>query len=172
MKIVRREKGYDQSAPEVDPDHNLLCLEDESGRAVAIVELSVQPLNPQRNPPPFPIPLFIKEAYCEAQDLPPPNGWISNLLVDEACRGRGYSKAIMLATEGIARKWGCTSISLHVDPDSSTGRVPQRLYERLGYKPVVVETDQKFLWMGPDVIRSGLYMVDGLPLLFLRKELL
>ena len=172
MKILRRELGYNDAIPDAAPDYNVLCLETR-GTVLAIVELSVQPLDPQRNPPPVPLPLVFKEAYSESKGVPPPNGWVSNLLVDESCRGKGYSKLLMTAAEGMAKQWGCTSISLHVDADSVSGKIPQRLYERLGYEPVVMDSVlNKFDWMGPDILKSGLYMVDGVPLLFLRKELI
>lgn len=171
MKIRRRVQGYDQSLPDLAPDYNILCLETQ-GQVAAIVELSIQPLDPQRNPPPVPLPLFFKQAYCESKGLPEPNGWVSNLLVDETHRGKGYSKLLMSAVEGIAKQWGCTSISLHVDADSVTGEIPQRLYQQMGYQPVEMDSIvHKFDWMGPEILKSGLYMVDGVPLVFLRKEL-
>jgi hypothetical protein len=172
-KILRCEQGNDESMPDIVPDYNVLCLENSAaGGVVAIVELSVQPLDPLRNPPPIPLPMFFKEAYCESKGLPAPNAWISNLLVDENARGKGYSKMLMAATEGLAKQWGCDSISLHVDSDSVAGKVPQKLYERLGYEPVVeANIEQRFDWMGPDILKTGLYMVEGVPLIFLRKQL-
>lgn len=171
-KVMRCEQGQDTSMPDIVPDYNVLCLEQvATGAVVSIVELSLQPLDPLRNPPPIPLPMFYKNAYCESKALPAPNGWISNLLVDENARGKGYSKTLMTAVEGLGKQSGCTSISLHVDADSVTGKVPQRLYERLGYEPVVENIEQQFGWMGPDILKSGLYMVEGVPLIFLRKEL-
>lgn len=172
MKVQRRQQGYDDTLPDILPDYNVLCITKGDATIVGIVELSVQPLDPQRNPPPVPLPLFLKQAYCESRNMPPPDGWVSNLLIDNNSRGKGYSKALMMAVEGLAKKWGCTSISLHVDSDSVSGRIPQRLYERLGYEPVIdTSVDQKFDWMGPDILKSGLYIVEGVPLLFLRKGL-
>jgi GNAT superfamily N-acetyltransferase len=170
---MRCQQGNDESMPDIVPDYNVLCLENSAlGGVVAIVELSVQPLDPLRNPPPIPLPMFFKEAYCDSKGLPPPNAWISNLLVDENARGKGYSKMLMAATEGLAKQWGCDSISLHVDSDSVAGKVPQKLYERLGYEPVVeANIEQRFDWMGPDILKTGLYMVEGVPLIFLRKQL-
>jgi GNAT superfamily N-acetyltransferase len=171
MKIARRAQGYDDSLPDIAPDYNIICLE-ANGEVAAIVELSMQPLDPERNPPPVPLPLFLKQAYSESKGLPEPNGWVSNMLVDENCRGKGYSKLLMSAVEGIAKQWECTSISLHVDADSVTGKIPQRLYETLGYEPVVMDSVMhQFDWMEPDILRTGLYMVDGVPLVFLRKSL-
>lgn len=171
MKIARRVQGYDNSLPDIAPDYNIICLE-VNGNVAAIVELSIQPLDPERNPPPVPLPLFFKQAYSESKGLPEPNGWVSNLLVDESYRGKGYSKLLMSAVEGIAKQWECTSISLHVDADSVTGKIPQKLYETLGYEPVVMDSVMhQFDWMDPDVLKTGLYMVDGVPLVFLRKSL-
>jgi GNAT superfamily N-acetyltransferase len=171
LKISRRLQGYDNSLAHLSPDYAFLCLEVENQMA-AIVELSIQPLDPERNPPPVPLPLVYKQAYSESKGLPPPNGWVCNLLVDQRFRGKGYSKILMTAVEGVAKQWGCTSISLHVDADTVTGRVAQRLYERLGYKPVEVDSHTNlFAWMEPNVLKTGLYMVDGVPLIFLQKKL-
>lgn len=172
MKIARRAQGYDDSLPNISPDYNIICLE-ANGKVTAIVELSIQPLDPERNPPPVPLPLFFKQAYSESKGLPEPNGWVSNMLVDESCRGKGYSKLLMSAVEGIAKQWDCTSISLHVDADSVSGKIPQKLYETLGYEPVVMDSiTHQFDWMEQNVLKSGLYMVDGVPLVFLRKSLM
>lgn len=154
------------------PDDTILCLE-ENGKIVGIVELSIQPLDPERNPPPVPFPSWYKEAYSQSKNIPPPNGWVTNLLIANDCRGLGYSKVMMKAAEGLARSWGCTSVSLHVNADQSTGHIAQQLYKSLGYTPVVANTsnDIKYNWMGPELLQMGLYMIDGVPLLFLRKDL-
>jgi len=167
MKIQRQIQG-DTSE---EPDDTILCLEEE-GKIIGIVELSMQPLDAERNPPPVPLPLWYKLAYSQSKNLPPPDGWVSNLLIAEEYRGRGYSKVMMKAVEGLARSWGCTSISLHVDADHDSGKVAQSLYKSLGYKPVLADTvNHKFDWMGPELLQMGLYMIDGVPLLFLRKDL-
>ena len=153
------------------PDDTILCLE-ENGNIVGIVEVSIQPLDPERNPPPVPFPSWYKEAYSLSKNLPPPNAWVTNLLIADDYRGRGYSKVIMKAAEGLARSWGCTSISLHVNADQSNGNIAQRLYKSLGYTPVVANnSNDKYNWMGPELLQMGLYMIDGVPLLFLRKDL-
>jgi hypothetical protein len=58
---------------------------------------------------------------------------------------------------------------LHADADSKSGRVPQALYENLGYA-VVTKKDPKFAWM-PKSTLSSIQMVDGIALLFYRKRL-
>jgi GNAT superfamily N-acetyltransferase len=103
---------------------------------VGMVEISLQPIEYDKNPPAFPVPRWIKEQYSRINDLGPLEGWVTNLLVPPTARGRGYSKILMWATEGIAKKWNCHSIYLHADADIRSGRIPQRLYEGLGYKVV------------------------------------
>mmetsp|Transcript_11759 Transcript_11759/g.16801 ORF Transcript_11759/g.16801 Transcript_11759/m.16801 type:complete len:83 (+) Transcript_11759:1-249(+) len=81
----------------------------------------------------------------------------------------------MLAAEGIARKWGCTTVTLHVAADSIEGRIPQSLYGSLGYEayivPATTTNNKQYAWMGFETLKSGLYIVQGVPLLCLQKKL-
>ena len=61
----------------------------------------------------------------------PVRAFVYDIEVDEAVRGRGYGRAIMLAAETYAREHGATSIRLHVFGDNTVAR---RLYESLGYE--------------------------------------
>lgn len=171
MKINRQEVGDDPGRPNVLPDDTVLCAEFD-GRVVAIVDLSRQPPDPERNPPPVPLPMFVKNLLSTFRGLPSPDGWVTNLLVDESFRGQGFSKLLMKAAEGLARSWGCRAIYLHVDADSVSGKVPQDLYRGLGYEPVIDRRSQtKYDWMGPELMNLGLYVIDEVPLLFLRKNI-
>jgi ribosomal protein S18 acetylase RimI-like enzyme len=170
MKIQRQRSG-DDPRRNIKPDDNVLCLEID-GRVVAIVELSIQPPDAERNPPPVPIPMFFKELLSTVRGLPPPDGWVTNLLVDDAYRGLGYSKVLMKAVEGLAKSWDCSAIHLHVDADAVSGKVAQDLYRGLGYEPAMDQrSTKKYDWMGPELMSLGLYVVDDVPLLFLRKNL-
>lgn len=130
-----------------------------------------------------------------------PLPYISNVLVVPEQRGRGYGRILMAAAEGLARKWArhrrgqaevingsrininggditgnTAAVCLHVDADSTSGRAAQGLYKSLGYKGVAddrtgVKGGGKFSWMGADMLSTGLYMVDDVPLLFMMKEL-
>jgi len=177
LKIQRQQDGDTLDMPDVLPDYNILCLENTSGHVAGIVELSRQPLDPNRNPGPIPMPMFIKKSYCTRKGLPPPNGWVTNLLIGKEYRGQGYSKALMKVVEGRAKRWGCDAIALHVDSDPKTGRIAQNLYQRLGYRPVIENTANAkdstadYSWMGQSNCVSGVYMVEGVPLLFMKKEL-
>mmetsp|Transcript_10693 Transcript_10693/g.16380 ORF Transcript_10693/g.16380 Transcript_10693/m.16380 type:complete len:312 (+) Transcript_10693:111-1046(+) len=177
LKIERRKDGDSPAMPDVLPDYNILCVETASGHIAGIVELSRQPLDPNRNPGPIPMPMFVKKSYCAGKRLPPPNGWVTNLLIAENCRGRGYGKILMNVVEGIAKRWGCDAIALHVDSDPRSGRIAQKLYQRLGYRPVIQNTasnrdhEAGYGWMGPSNCVSGVYMVEGIPLLFMKKKL-
>jgi ribosomal protein S18 acetylase RimI-like enzyme len=142
---------------------------DDDERVVGMVELSLQPPEFDKNPPAFPIPRWIKEGYSDAKNLGPLQGWVTNLLIAPTCRGIGYSKILMRATEGIARGWGCKYIYLHADADIRSGRVPQRLYESLGYEVVSGGTgNDDFTWAGLDRL-SAIRMVDGAALLCYSK---
>lgn len=56
--------------------------------------------------------------------------FVYDIEVDEAMRGRGFGRAIMLAAEECAREHGATAIRLHVFGDNAVAR---RLYDSLGY---------------------------------------
>lgn len=171
LKIQRRKEG-DNSSNSAIPDDNIICLA-QNGKFVGIVELSRQPRIAERNPPPFPIPMWVKRKMCQAKRLPEPDGWVTNLLIDDDYRGLGYGKVLMWAVEGLARNWGCNYIHLHTEADQKNGAVPQSLYFGMGYQPeVTCKSIEKFSWMSPDQMNvSGLCIVEGVPLLFLKKEM-
>ena len=142
---LRRRSSIPNPSPH-DPVMLVLCeqakrLSDDASRVVGMVELSLQPPDADRNPPALPLPLWVKAALARHTTMDGSlQGWVTNLLIGESCRGKGYSKILMAATEGIAQKWGCSSIYLHADADAISGRVPQRLYEGLGYEVVIGST--------------------------------
>ena len=138
-------------------------------KIVGMVELSQQPPSANRNPPAYPLPLWYKRLYCKINKLPPPNGWVTNLLVGPEGRGQGYSKLLMAAAEGVARTWNCTCIHLHCDASTEGGRIPQTLYKTLGYE-MVDDPDSPFAWMGSE-LSTKVYMIDEVALLYFRKEL-
>jgi len=153
-------------------DHTLLVATNNH-QIVGLIEISRQPPLADRNPPILPLPLVLKQLYCSIARLPPPQGWISNLLVDPAFRGLGYAKLLVLVAEGIARSWKCNSIHLHAHADGTGGRIAQGLYSSLGYETRGSSSDNDaFSWMGPEVLlSSSIYVIDGVPLLYLRKVL-
>lgn len=181
------------------PDHNVICIVEQtpsrnsngeqttySEEIVGIAELSYQPPNPNRNAPPFVLPFFAKTVLSKVSPsiqedgtaLTTPQGYISNVLVNKNRRGLGYGRIMMTALEGMARMWGCSDIRLHVDANEVSGRVAQKLYRSLGYAGVPDRASSKkrsgekmYEWMGPSMANEGLYMVDGIPLLYMRKRL-
>ena len=203
QRIKRRK---DTSAAE--PDHHVVCLVEEgqdgsasgigaSNAIVGIVELSQQVPDPEQTAPPFIVPYAIKKALggigvqnraavsmLGTEPLP----YISNVLVRPESRGRGYSRILMAAAEGLARDWTRQRrlngddgrpplICLHVDADSRSGRAAQGLYKALGYQGVPDDrmggAGGKFAWMeGADMLSTGLYMVQDIPLLYMTKELM
>ena len=155
---------------------------------VGIGEISWQPPNPNRNAPPFVLPYFIKQILSkfssgvgiDGEVLDAPRGYISNVLVYKNRRGLGYGRVLMAALEGIAKTWDCKDVRLHVDADEKSGKVAQALYRKLGYIGVPdrgssakKSKDEKlgYEWMGPSMASEGLYMVDGIPLLYMQKSL-
>jgi len=212
QRIKRRK---DTSATE--PDHHVICLVEEgrdesdsastTGRArkenedsiVGIVELSQQVPDPEQTAPPFILPYAIKKAIggiwvgnraAVSMLGTDPLPYISNVLVRPESRGRGYSRILMAAAEGLARDWtrqrrqngrdannAPPLVCLHVDADSRSGRAAQGLYKALGYAGVpdtrIGGRGGKFAWMeSADMLSTGLYMVEDIPLLYMTKELL
>ncbi len=166
---------------EVQPGYGDASSEDngqgESEYIFGMAEISLQPPDPSRTSPPFVIPTAIKKVISNISSATsskkkPLCAYISNVLITNEYRSKGYSKVLMSACHGLARSWGYKSTFLHVDADYKAGRAAQQLYRKLGYKPVIDETyNEKFAWMGIDSVNRGLYIVDGMPLLFLAKRL-
>ncbi len=132
-----------------------------------------------------------EDAHSAKEVINEPRGYIDNVLVYKSHRGLGYGRVLMAALEGIARLWSCGDVRLHVDANDVSGKAAQELYWSLGYKGVPDRGSSKklgsgllglwrksreqnrvgFEWMGPNMANQGLYMVDGIPLLYLRKNL-
>jgi ribosomal protein S18 acetylase RimI-like enzyme len=142
-------------------------------QVIGMVELSLQPPDLNRNPPALPLPLWIKQSLAERTPIGSLQGWITNVLIDPDFRGKKLAKVLMAATEGIARRWGCSYIFLHADADIRSGRIPQKLYESLGYKMVPSGRKEDFSWTGEALdLFSSVRMVDGVALICYSKELL
>jgi GNAT superfamily N-acetyltransferase len=148
--------------------------DEEEEKVVGMVELSLQPPDFNRNPPAAPLPLEVKQALAKRTEIGSVQGWVTNLLIDPACRGWKYSKVLMAATEGIAKAWGCQYIFLHADADIRSGRVPQKLYESLGYEVVTGNARDDYSWAGSTGLDhlSAIRMVDGVALLCYSKRLI
>jgi ribosomal protein S18 acetylase RimI-like enzyme len=61
-------------------------------------------------------------------------GYVWDIIIDDACRGRGYGRAAMVAAEGFFEQQGRDRIDLQVAAGNDVAR---RLYESLGYADVV-----------------------------------
>jgi hypothetical protein len=167
---------------------------EHSERIVGMVELSLQPPNADRNPPALPLPKWIKSELASQTQIGSLQGWVTNLLIDTSCRGLGYSKILMAATEGIAKhSWDCKYIFLHADADVTSGKIPQSLYKNLGYDLVKGSTlssdgngngnklqpklslEDEFAWAaaaGQNLERfAAIRMVDDVALLCFSKQL-
>lgn len=174
QRVERRKKS--EMDPTIPPDHNVICIyevdDKENETMFGMAEISLQPADPARTSPPFVIPTSIKNAFVSFGLWTEPVPYISNVLVTNSYRGKGFSKILMACCEGLAKAWGYDEAYLHVDADRRSGAPAQGLYHSLGYIPVIDEKyNQKFAWMGIDTVNKGLYIVDGVALLFLKKKL-
>lgn len=180
QRVERRQKS--EQVISLPQDHNVVCLyqvEQDSlsyknGKEtmIGMAEVSLQPPDPARTSPPFVLPTYVKNALSKAGIWRETKPYISNVLVTNEFRGKGYSKLLMASCEGLAKSWGYNECYLHVDADPKSGGPAQNLYKSIGYAPVINETYNKdFAWLGIDVVNRGLYIVDGVALLFLKKSL-
>jgi ribosomal protein S18 acetylase RimI-like enzyme len=83
-------------------------------------------------------------------NLPPPPeraAFVLDVEVDEALRGKGYGRAIMLAAEAYVRKRGCSALRLHVFGSNAVAR---SLYESLGYETTNVMMSKRLGDTGGD----------------------
>jgi Acetyltransferase (GNAT) family len=142
----------------------------EQGYIIGMIEISLQPLNPFRTPNPIPIPLTIKQAIAAITTGNELVGWITNLLIVPNHRGCGYAKILIAASEHVSKSfWNCTSIYLHCDADPDTGRIPQNLYSNLGYRTPILQYQHSL--PSKATFTSNVVEVEGVPLLFLHKDL-
>ena len=174
QRVERLEKVM--SDPNEIQDHNVICIykvdQNQKEHMMGLAEVSLQPPDPAHTAPPFVLPSHIKNAFSKIGIWKTVQPYISNVLITNEYRGKGYSKLLMTACEGICRKWGYDNVYLHVSAEARSSKAAQNLYKTLGYMPVVDKTYNKhFGWMGVDVVNWGLYVVDGAALLFLKKEL-
>lgn len=64
-------------------------------------------------------------------EAPRPHGFIYDIALDKAQRGKGYGKQTMLALEEFARRLGIETLALHV---FAYNEAAMRLYKGLGYE--------------------------------------
>lgn len=153
-------------------DHTILVAtqktcQQSTSRVVGMIEVSWQPVLPDRIPPAVPIPLSLKKLYCRVTGTPL-QAWIGNLLIEPPSRRRGLAKLLVAATEGLAaRRTSCTSLHLHCDAQYSGA---QRLYQSMGYC-VIPKEETPFSFDGGVAWKNSIYLIDGVALLYMRKEL-
>lgn len=68
------------------------------------------------------------------------SGFIYDVFIEEAFRGRGHGKQLMLLLEQKAREMGLASLELHVFGSNAVAR---NLYESIGYETTNVSMSKK-----------------------------
>ena len=76
-------------------------------------------------------------------------GYIYNIVVDEAHRGRGIGRATMVLAEQEARRHGLNAIALNVFGQNAVAR---SLYTSLGYRETSVQMRKE---LAPEAIPQG-----------------
>jgi ribosomal protein S18 acetylase RimI-like enzyme len=74
-------------------------------------------------------------------EAPRPHGFIYDIVLDKAQRGKGYGKQAMLALEELAKEMGLEAIGLHVFAYNAAA---MKLYKGLGYKVTSQNMTKKF----------------------------
>ena len=87
-------------------------------------------------------------------------GYVYDVAVDRALRGRGHGHAIMLAAEDAARSAGATTLRLNVFGHNTAAL---NLYHRLGYSITVTELARRLEGQPPAVAGEPVRLVVGPP---------
>ena len=88
-------------------DHHFLKIQDEGGTAIGAAWLKAN------------------------RDTALPSGFVYDLFINEAHRGKGHGKQAMLALEKKAKELGLRTLALHVFAHNAAARA---LYQNLGYE--------------------------------------
>lgn len=144
-----------------EPDHQVWCLAADE-EVFGALELSFEPFGKTASP--FCVPMQVKKGFDEKKELQP---YISNVIIKESSRGRGYGAILLKEMEHEAFRMGYNNLTLHVDVHSLAAR---SLYVKTGYGELDAAT-------GPDIVGrvvrflAGLYFVEEAQLVYMRKEL-
>ena len=92
----------------IESDATHLLAASEDGRVLGMLSLVA-----------FPIPTGVR-------------AWIEDVVVDEACRGRGIAQALLEAAIVLARSIGAKTLDLTSRPQREAAN---RLYRRVGFEP-------------------------------------
>lgn len=160
---INRKGGLDED------DYQVFCItcgEDVVGAA----ELSLQA--PHQTASPLCLPVAAKQWIAGSHgDLVP---YVSNVIVDQAWRGKGFGKRLVMTVEDKAKSLGHGNVFLHV---STTAAPAKSLYRQLGYMdaPAIDESagvSDTSIWLDRLVrIIFGLYFVSEQELEYMTKRL-
>jgi len=155
-----------------EPDHQVWCLttendptSEDNGIVVGAVELSLE-ISGQTSSP-FCVPLEIKKNLLGNNNNRCLQPYVSNVIVKEDCRGKGYGSIMLRKIENEATKLGYDRLTLHVNTNSQTAR---SLYDKLGYNMIDSQTGNGLVG---HIVRflAGLYFIEESELLYMKKEL-
>lgn len=150
-----------------EPDHQVWLLsriEDDDHEVVGVAELSFEA--PGRSALPIALPISIKKRLFGASELQP---YVSNVIVKESCRGKGYGTVLLQQMERHAQQqFDLSYLSLHVDDNAIAAK---SLYNKLGYTKVGTSSTSGDLAGRFFRFLLGLYFLPESSQLYMKKDL-
>jgi len=141
-----------------EPDHQVWLLSSED-QVVGAAELSLEAPGRTALPIAFPVE-FKKRLFGTTQLLP----YVSNVLIKESFRGRGYGKVLLQELENQAHEH--QELTLHVYAYATAAK---SLYNKMGYTLVGTKddglTERLFCFI------AGFYFLPKAELLYMKKHL-
>lgn len=145
-----------------ETDHQVWVLCNDEHVVVGAAELSLEVR--ERSALPIALPVSFKKRLFGATHVLP---YISNVIVKESHRGRGYGTVLLQELEQRARhQYHQEQLTLHVNEDATAAK---SLYQKLGYTAVGTKPDDAMGRLFRFV--AGLYFVPESKQLYMKKEL-
>jgi GNAT superfamily N-acetyltransferase len=79
---------------------------------------------------------FVRIENASLEELRGPAVWLHDLYVTTGARGAGIGRLLVESAKEVARELGSASLMLGVSPHNGPA---QRLFERLGFRPTMIE---------------------------------
>jgi GNAT superfamily N-acetyltransferase len=84
---------------------------------------------------------FVRMENASLEELRGPGAWLHDLYVKSGARGVGVGRLLVESAKDVAREFGSASLMLGMSPHNGPAR---RLFERLGFRPTMIEMRVEF----------------------------